>query len=242
MKLAIFDIDGTLTDTSFVDNECFAQTLFDRYGIRKFPTDGSHFIHYTDPAIFSQVYEEEFSSPLPLSELQRLKNHYHALLRAMSAIWPQLFVQIAGAGASLARLQRLINWRVAIATGSWEEAALLKLKTASIDYGQVPLSTANDGFTRETILETAVRRSKEWYRLQEFSAVVVVGDGVWDLRSAQRMKFGFVGVASGSRAAILRSHGAEHVLSDLTDFERLREYLEQAAAVRDETERHVSKQ
>ncbi|HWP81126.1 MAG TPA: HAD hydrolase-like protein [Bacteroidota bacterium] len=241
MRLAIFDIDDTLTDTAFVDRECFAQTFFDRYSVRDFPNDGRHFSHYTDPAIFSQIYEERFNSPLAVSELQRLQNHYLAILRAMAKIWPQLFRQIPGASTSLAHLQQHSDWRIAIATGSWEEAAHTKLKTAGIEYRHLPLATANDGFTRETIVETAIDRAQTAYGINEFSGIVLVGDGLWDLKCAQTLNLGFVGIASGMKAALLKQQGALHLLPDLTNFDALLHSLANAAVQGKEMEKMLSK-
>ncbi|MCI0707270.1 MAG: HAD hydrolase-like protein [Ignavibacteriae bacterium] len=226
MNLVIFDIDGTLTDTTFVDHECYEQTLFDRFGIRQFPSDVNHFQHYTDPAILSQIYEERFGSTLAQEELERVRLHYTALLRATAKIWPQLFLEIPGASSLLGYLRHETDWKIAIGTGSWSESARLKLDSAKIEFRDLPLATADDGMTREEIMKAAVRRALRAYRADSFSHITIVGDGVWDLRTARNMNYGFVGIASGSRAGILRKYGATHILPDLRDFKWLVESLE----------------
>ena len=234
MNLAIFDIDGTLADTSFVDHECFEQTLFDRFGIRHFPSDGNHFIHYTDPAILSQIYEERFGSTLARAELERVKFHYLAVLRATAKIWPQLFTEISGASSALSYLRTMEHWKIAIGTGSWSDSARLKLESAKIAFRDLPLATADDGVTREEIMGAAVRRACELYGIDEFNRIVIVGDGLWDRRTAEKMNFSFVGIATGARAALLRKYCAMHILPDLRDCKWLLEALESQHITKDE--------
>ena len=46
------------------------------------------------------------------------------------------------------------------------------------------------------------------------SAFTYVGDGGWDAKAAQQLKWGFVGIGSGARADRLRQAGAEVVIPD----------------------------
>ena len=58
MNLAIFDIDGTLTQTDHVDNICFLQALADAHQITNISTDWAGYPHTTDSAIFSFIFLE----------------------------------------------------------------------------------------------------------------------------------------------------------------------------------------
>jgi beta-phosphoglucomutase-like phosphatase (HAD superfamily) len=53
MKLLIFDIDGTLTDTKRVDDECFINAFQDEYGVILTNTDWTTFVNVTDTGLFN---------------------------------------------------------------------------------------------------------------------------------------------------------------------------------------------
>lgn len=55
MKLVIFDIDGTLTRTSGVDDACFIPTLAEFFGTTDFDTDWSRYPHVTDSGILDRL-------------------------------------------------------------------------------------------------------------------------------------------------------------------------------------------
>lgn len=60
MKVAIFDIDGALTDTNYVDDECFVTALAESYGITDINTDWARYPHTTDPGIARHVFRAKF--------------------------------------------------------------------------------------------------------------------------------------------------------------------------------------
>ena len=56
MHLVMFDIDGTLTETTKVDEECFVRSFKDVFGFADLDTDWSHYPHTTDSGIFHDVF------------------------------------------------------------------------------------------------------------------------------------------------------------------------------------------
>ncbi len=56
MHLVMFDIDGTLTETMKVDEECFVLSFKDVFGFADIDTDWSHYPHATDSRIFHDVF------------------------------------------------------------------------------------------------------------------------------------------------------------------------------------------
>src|SRR2546425_12228616 len=55
MHLVMFDIDGTLTETLKVDEECFVRSFKDVFGFADLDTDWSHYPRTTDSGIFHEV-------------------------------------------------------------------------------------------------------------------------------------------------------------------------------------------
>lgn len=228
MKLAIFDIDGTLTNTNSVDNECFVRALSFVHDITEINTDWSTYPHTTDSGITLQIFQENFGRAPANSELDDFKSCFMKMLGEEYHSNSSSFTEIAGASVALSRLQREADWVVAIATGSWREPALLKLRAANIDVDGIPAAFAEDGLSREEICQSAVSQALDKHGLSEFEKTVSIGDGIWDVRTARRLSFAFLGVGSGESAAALARAGARYVIENFADYNRLMRFLNEA--------------
>lgn len=228
VNLAIFDIDGTLTNTNDVDEGCFVKALSDAHGITGINTDWVTYPHTTDSGITNQIFQERFDRDPEDAELDKFKSCFVTRLSEEYQSRSSGFAAIEGASVALSRLKRDPDWAVAIATGCWRESALLKLKAANIDIDEIPAAFAEDGFSREAILQSAVSQSLEQHRLNNFAKIVSIGDGLWDVRTARHLNFTFLGVGSGELAAILNRAGAKHVTEDFADYGRLMNLLNEA--------------
>ena len=235
MKLAIFDIDGTLTNTNTVDDGCFTRALSEAHGINEINTDWASYAHTTDSGITQQIFQERFGREPEDSELDKLRSCFVNLLSDQYHSNSSGFAEIAGASVALNALRRESDWAVAIATGSWRESALLKLRAAKINFDGIPAGFAEEGLSREEILQSAVSQALAQHQLNNFAKVVSIGDGVWDVRTASRLKFAFVGIGGGERAATLGRAGAKQVIQDFTDYGRFMSFLNQAEIPREES-------
>ena len=56
MHLIMFDIDGTLTETMKVDEECFVRSFKDVFGFTDIDTDWSRYPRTTDSGIFHDIF------------------------------------------------------------------------------------------------------------------------------------------------------------------------------------------
>lgn len=229
MRLAVFDIDGTLTQTTRVDARCFLRALAMEACITAVSTEWADYTHITDSGIVLQIFQEQLGRAPSDGELERLQRNFVNLLTDAFREEPTACVEVPGAADALRRLRRERGWAVAIATGGWRAAALLKLETARIAVDDVPAAFADDAVSREAIVATALARSRARYGDRWFDNIVYVGDGAWDVRTAARLNLGFVGIGAEGRAANLQSCGATHVIGDFTDYERLRHILEVAS-------------
>jgi phosphoglycolate phosphatase-like HAD superfamily hydrolase len=115
---------------------------------------------------------------------------------------------------------------VALATGGWRLSAQLKLAAAGLDCRGVPLASADDGLTREEIVEQACARAG--FSISAATRIVSVGDGVWDVRTARSLGLRFLGVGEGTHAEALYRAGAGSVLPDLADVGAVRAALDAA--------------
>jgi hypothetical protein len=104
----MFDIDGTLTETMKIDEECFVRSLVDLFGFTDIDTDWSHYPHATDSGLFHDIYTTRIGQPPTALDVSRFRQHFVHLLaaaadaRACRALGI-LFIGI-GSGVRAARL------------------------------------------------------------------------------------------------------------------------------------------
>lgn len=228
MRLAIFDIDGTLTETNEVDSVCFVRAMADAHAVAEMNTDWGAYAHTTDSYITREVLRAQFGRAPEDAERDKFISRFVSLLEESRARDASVFGEVAGASAALARLRGEPGRAVAIATGCWRESGLLKLSAAGLEAEGVPAAFAEDGVSREEILLAALARAREFYGGEGFGRVVSLGDGLWDVSAARNLGFAFVGVGGGERAAMLRDAGASHVIEDFKDYGRLLACLDEA--------------
>src|SRR5438270_8187081 len=157
MHLVMFDIDGTLTETMKVDEECFVRAFKDVSGFVDIDTDWSHYPHTTDSGIFHDVFTSRIGRPPTAQEVSRFRQHFIQLLAAASSQSP--FAPVAGAEGLLSRLTQGGSYRVALATGSWRDSARLKMASAGMCFDEHPAASADDAFDRESIMRLSRHRA-----------------------------------------------------------------------------------
>ena len=117
MHLVMFDIDGTLTETMKVDEECFVRSFKDVFGFADIDTDWSHYPRTTDSGIFHDVFTARIGRSPTAQEVSQFRQHFIQLLAAASSQSP--FAPVAGADRLLPRLTQGGSHRVSLATGAW---------------------------------------------------------------------------------------------------------------------------
>ena len=79
MNLAIFDIDGTLTNTNNVDEDCFVKAFAEAHSINDIVTDWTAYPHTTDSGITQHIFQEKFGRSPEETELSKLNSGMFAL-------------------------------------------------------------------------------------------------------------------------------------------------------------------
>jgi phosphoglycolate phosphatase-like HAD superfamily hydrolase len=204
MHLVMFDIDGTLTETMKVDEECFVRSFKDVFGFADIDTDWSHYPRTTDSGIFHDVYMSRIGRSPTAQEVSRFRQHFIQLLAAASSQSP--FAPLAQGGSH----------RVSLATGGWRDSARLKMASAGMCFDDHPAASADDALDRESIMRLSKQRAAERYG-ESFACTVYVGDGVWDARACRGVGIPFIGIGTGSRATRLPAEGAVCVFPDFSD-------------------------
>ena len=227
-QLAIFDVDGTLTRTVAIDAECFVRALELEFGLVPPHTDWAAYVHTTDSGITRELFEILLGRLPDREEIARLERRFVGLLADCARRDPRVITATPGAHALLTRLRAGDEWDVAIATGAWQASALFKLGTAGIDIAGLPAAFSEDGEGRDEIVRAAWERAQGASGGAAYARVVSIGDAIWDVRTARRLRLPFLGVAVKGAESALQAAGATHVIPDFRDVESVLRALAEA--------------
>jgi len=206
MNIALFDIDGTLTESNEIDSVCFADAFRDVFGFA-IATDWNSYQHTTDRGIVVEALRRLRGREADAQEIALHRSRFLQLLGdRMTAL-----NEIPGAGAFLAQLLAR-DWRVVLCTGAWSESARLKLERAGLPTG-LPLASSDDDIAREDILRRGIALAGG----SDGDVIISFGDAPWDVRAAANLHLPFIGIAAGARAESLRRSGAAEVFANFED-------------------------
>ena len=214
MKLVMFDIDGTLTDTYASDENEFVRAVQEVLCIKSVNTDWASYRHVTSEGVLQEIALARLGRPASREESLAAQHRLVELLRRVE------IVEIPGAAAFLHRLRDL-GWAVSLASGDWELSARFKLAAASLPVDGLPAAFCDSVSVRTEIMRLSLRRSLGHYRCAGFEQIVYVGDGSWDVRAARELAWGFVGIESGRGSTDLRALGARQIFPDYGDAEAM---------------------
>ena len=190
--LVIFDIDGTLVDSGHLHHDLITRILADD-GLDVTFQPWSAYPHYTDLGVLDELFRHYHQRGISADELTRYDELYEAALRAHLA--ETALLEIPGAAALLADLAQQNGVHIAFATGSLRRMAKLKLARLGLDADTLALATGGEHLTREGIVRAAAALAMgdnaERYR------AVILGDGVWDQRTAGNLGIPFVALQTG---------------------------------------------
>lgn len=217
MKLVMFDIDGTLTESNNLDDEAYLQALREVFGFFEVSSDWASYTHVTDACILKEVCQCQLDRLPSSREIQAFQKRFLELLidgaEAHGGVKP-----ISGSSYILKKLLTSPDYQVAYAGGGWTASAIFKLKSARLPIENIPYAFSDDDESREEIMAIAHSRAETYYS-QLFSDVVYIGDGVWDIRSANNLGYSFIGIASNDEAKALFKEGATYIFPNYDDYE-----------------------
>ena len=226
MRLVVFDVDGTLTDTMEIDATCFVRALAEVCGFSDIDTDWSRYKHATDAGIFTEIFQARVGRLPTSDEISRFRQHFITLLASAAKERP--FTAVAGAPRMLALLAVRTQYKISLATGCWRDSARLKMTSAGMGYDDYPSASCDDALERDSIIKLSIHEATNRFG-GPFASTVYVGDGVWDARACREIGIPFIGIGAGVRAKRLAAEGAVAVLRDFSDSDLFLNHLESIA-------------
>lgn len=214
--LVMFDVDGTLTESSALDDAAFLDAIRQTFGFHEVSDDWASYRHVTGAGVLQEIVEARLGRVPTNEETGKVQTYLIASLRAgmeaTGGVQP-----VPGAAQIVARLAASPDkYALALASGNWAANVRLMLDSTGVQVDDIPMAFSDDDLTREGICRLAQKRAEERHG-RTFSRVVYVGDGVWDVRTAGALGYGFVGIGRDAAAARLRAAGAREVRPDFQD-------------------------
>jgi beta-phosphoglucomutase-like phosphatase (HAD superfamily) len=213
----LFDVDGTLCDTSAVDDLCYRQAAAAALHITPEEADWSLAPHRTDSGIARWLWQRHRGRPPTQEERDDLRRAFVRRLEEERLADPGRLRCIPGAPRFVEDLRR-VNVCVGIGTGGWRPSAELKLAASGLDPALLH-ATADDHETRDEIFLLA------WSRAMDGSArpptTLLIGDSICDVGTARRLGWSFLGIASGEARERLQGAGAVSIVPDYAGLDAL---------------------
>jgi beta-phosphoglucomutase-like phosphatase (HAD superfamily) len=229
MKLVMFDMDGTLTDSFAIDENCYVLAISQALGLTDIVTAWDSYTHASASYCLQEIVRTSRGEPVTEAESRAVQQRMIGLMDEIAFRRGRGTAEIPGAADCVRELRRR-NIAVAIASGDWESTARHKLASAGIPFENLPSAYCDVSHARAEIMQSALRRAAAHYGCAQFERVVYVGDAPWDVRACRELGWPLVAVAQGRHAARLKSLGAAEVIAD---YRRLGDFLAalEAAAV-----------
>jgi len=189
-RLFVFDIDGTLVDSTKPHQTAFLNTVKRIVGEPK-NTDWGSYRDHTDSGIFRDILAEYDGTTIDSKKLSYFDNTLESFF--LKIIDEKPLVEILGA-------KRFLNSIIergefyCFATGSMRAAAIHKLKVVQPKIRTDLLSTASEAQTREEIVAAAIKKAESVFEEGSFDQIISIGDGIWDFKTAQNLKLDFLGI------------------------------------------------
>lgn len=228
MKFVIFDIDGTLTNTKKVEDKCFMKAFEQTFGIDIWSQKWESLINVTDWGITEEIIQREWNRKPKKAEYELMISNFVSNLKVEITKDKLQFSEIPRAKDFFYELKEMNEFKLGVATGSWEKSAKLKLESIGITIDGICFSNSDYHKSREAItkdvIEQLTKRNKETPE-----QIIYFGDGVWDYKTCKNLGIEFIGIDIENDGK-LSELGAKNVFRDYTRSELIMNELKRKAA------------
>lgn len=217
MTAIIFDIDGTLTNTTKVDSNCFIKAFKNTFKIDISDQNWSEFTNVTDWGITEELVLKHKKRIPTVIEYEKMISEFISQIESEFNANENQFLEIIGASNFVNFLIAKPNIKIGIATGGWEKSAIFKLKSIGIESSKFVFSNSNHFKTREDIVSNVINRLNQKWK-NKIDRVVYFGDGIWDYLTCEKLGIEFVGI-DNSNTNKLKDMGAKTIYKNFDQYE-----------------------
>ena len=186
MHAVILDIDGTLLNSTAVDDGLYLAAVRRVLGHVKVRESWSLYRNVTDGGILNEILSDNSLTHSAATVTAVRDLFVESIREHIERTGP--LMEIPGAREFVAGLRASNSHSVAYATGGWSASACIKLESAQFPLG-IPLASSDDYPDRESIMVHALKQLGG-----KFQSVTYYGDGVWDEVATRNLGWKFVAV------------------------------------------------
>ena len=140
--------------------------------------------------------------------------------RFKMALWEQIdskqIEEIKGASSLMNKLAK-DKIHYCFATGAIHKTAIYKLDYLGIPYERNLVVASDEIHEREGIVQEAIDRSKKHYGIADYRRIISIGDGIWDLKTAQNLDLEFIGIGEKNKTQ-METAGMKNFYSNMEEF------------------------
>ena len=126
--------------------------------------------------------------------------------------------EIKGASTIVDFFMKETDYAICFATGSLLEPAFVKLAQASINFVPDLVEASNTLYSRERIVQSAIKKAKQYFKVDAFKNIISVGDGIWDLKTARNLEIHFLGIRDKNLVDFKQANIKSHI-TDWSNFD-----------------------
>ena len=204
-NLIVFDIDDTITKSEFQHQLAYVNAM-KHFGITDIDENWKNYLHHTDSYILKENYERNLNQKFRFSfipSFEKIMTEHILELKTTD--------EISGAKVLIDKLIKENKYAFSFATGSLLQPAIIKLKQANINFDEALISSSNELFSREEIVNNAIEKAKQYYNVSSFKNIISVGDGIWDLKTARNLKLHFIGIGKKNLSDFQKENIGYHI-------------------------------
>ena len=185
----IFDIDGTLVESSGFEDDLYVAAVRDVLGDVCIRKRWDTYRHVTDSGILRQIMEENRTRGEDrIREVRaRFGDLVSQYLRNGGECDPTI-----GAIELINELRTAPGFAIGFATGGWGHTARMKLEHAGFNPEHAVLASSDDGHERTDIMQKCLDTLNALGN--SCQRVVYAGDAEWDVRATRELGWHFIGV------------------------------------------------
>ncbi|MEQ6123139.1 HAD family hydrolase [Pseudotenacibaculum sp. MALMAid0570] len=211
-NLIVFDIDDTLTKSEFQHQKSYLDTMI-HFGILEINQDWETYQNVTDSYILKENYEANFKQAFDISFIPDFEKKMLSSILELPEAKP-----IEGANEIVDFFLKETDYAICFATGSLLEPAFVKLSQAKINFVPELVEASNTLYTRESIVKSAIKKAENYFQVATFENIISVGDGIWDLKTANNLEIHFLGIGDKSLSSFQKENIKSHI-SNWNDFD-----------------------
>ncbi|MDP3882810.1 MAG: HAD family hydrolase [Candidatus Staskawiczbacteria bacterium] len=220
MKLALFDIDGTLMDFPQQHKDSFAVAFRKVYGI---DTDISIIqpMGMTEQQIITEVLQKKGVDGQTIKS--KMPEAMHVMEEYFDKEMKNVEVNVLPGARELLQELAKNNVLMGAVTGNLEKIARIKLKKAGLnDYIKLG-GFGSDHMIRTELVKLATRRAEDQFGFKYSESVYSIGDAPSDMKAGREGgAFKCIGIATGVHSVEqLKEAGADFVFKNLLEKDKI---------------------